>query len=367
MWGNRPLSDPVGIRVLLVEDSATDAVLIKRALRDSNSIATNIVHRSTLQGAIACASSAYFDVALLDIGLPDSQGVDTVREFDKNVSGLAVVVLTAQDDLDTALQSLTSGAQDYISKNELHSSLLGRVIRYAMERIRLYKDIEKSRDRLRLLTARLRDVKELETVRLSRDLHDVLGQKLTVLKMDLRMAEKHVESPLLANDKSVVRDRLGTACDAVDDIIMVVQEMAFDLRPSALDHLGLDGAIVEESRRFEGRTGIRVLVHMTQRVQPANQDMAVSVFRIFQELLTNVARHANASRIDVELREDAGCLVLEVQDDGLGLDLDEVEATTSLGILGMQERAAAHDGRVLFDAPSECGTRVSISVPLIKH
>jgi two-component system, NarL family, sensor histidine kinase UhpB len=217
------------------------------------------------------------------------------------------------------------------------------------------------RDRqMRELTKHLNAVREDERTRISREVHDVLGQLLTGLKMDLRWIDRRLAAG--TSDLATLRGRLGEADQLANQTISTVQRIATELRPSVLDSLGLLAAARDEARRFEARTGVRTLVEIAGKVQPSAA-VATALFRILQELLTNVTRHAGASLLTIELREEEGGCVLQVTDDGVGIPVGPLEDTTSLGLLGMRERAEAIGGSFDIRPGPAAGTVATVRVP----
>jgi signal transduction histidine kinase len=216
-------------------------------------------------------------------------------------------------------------------------------------------------DCLRLLCARTEVAREEERTRLSRELHDQLGQALTGLKMDLRWIEGRLEQ---ANrpDLNPLVDRLVDAGEQAQAMIVQVQAIAADLRPDALDQLGLSAAIEQEAKRFTQRTGIpcRVVVEVPEWL-PAN--VALAAFRILQEALTNVMRHAGASEVTVTCSPDENALTLVVADDGKGMPEAAGHGRKALGILGMRERAELCGGRFGVSSRKGGGTEVTARLP----
>lgn len=214
----------------------------------------------------------------------------------------------------------------------------------------------------RSLSSRIEALREADRTRISRELHDQLGQALTGLKMDLRWIEGRIEA---GNDRSLnpLTDRLVDAQDQIDGLIGTVRRIAADLRPEALDHLGLTEAIKEEASRFNSRTGDRCEVEITTLPDEIPPEIAIAAFRIFQEALTNVARHADASRVKVACRDTGDALELTVADDGKGIPEAEDARSESLGLLGMRERAELLGGRLQVNSPPAGGTRVTATIP----
>ncbi|MCE9575060.1 MAG: PAS domain S-box protein [Deltaproteobacteria bacterium] len=209
---------------------------------------------------------------------------------------------------------------------------------------------------MRALTERLTAVREDERTRIARTVHDELGQLLTGLKLDLRWLARR-----LAPDAAApITDRLAEAERLTDRTLETVQRIALELRPSVLDALGLVAAIRDEARRFEHRAGLALEVRLDAPTPPPER-IATAMFRIFQELLTNVARHAQARAVTVGLDEVPEAWVLTVADDGIGFQPSD--APRSLGLLGMRERAAALGGRVELRSRAGIGTIATVHLP----
>lgn len=213
-------------------------------------------------------------------------------------------------------------------------------------------------EQLRALTARLESLREDERIRISREIHDELGQNLTALKMDLLWTERRLEleesSPLSIS----ILERVVGMTEIVDGTIASVQEIAAKLRPGVLDKLGLGAAIHYEARRFSERTGITCHLQLPEEEPVLPSGIATALFRIFQECLTNIVRHANAADIRVELKADADGTTLTVTDDGRGITEGEMNSHHSLGLMGMRERAAMFGGEIIIERAPQNGTVV---------
>lgn len=217
------------------------------------------------------------------------------------------------------------------------------------------------RDRqMRALAERLTAVREEERTRMSREVHDELGQLLTGLKMDLRWIGRRLDGRA-AGGPEAIKGKLSEAEDLVDRTVDTVQRIALELRPSALDALGLPAAVRDEMRRFAGRTGIHVDVEVDDACRP-DPEIATALFRIVQELLTNIVRHAKASRVSVILKDAGPAWCLRVDDDGIGLRGDEEQRATSLGLLGMRERTEALGGSITLQGAGP-GVTADVRVP----
>ncbi len=231
------------------------------------------------------------------------------------------------------------------------------------QRKRAEEESNQSREQLRALSARLESLREEERIRISREVHDELGQNLSGLKMDLLWAIRglgQVESSPLSN--SILARVMGMT-EVVDGTLASVQEIAARLRPGVLDKLGLSAAIEFEARRFQERSGIGCQVRIAGQEPVLSSEIATALFRIFQECLTNVIRHASARNVQVELKDGVGCITLCVTDDGRGIADHEINSPQALGLLGMRERVAVFGGEIAIRRNVHKGTSVSASIP----
>jgi PAS domain S-box-containing protein len=228
------------------------------------------------------------------------------------------------------------------------------------ERTQAEARLRESREQLRALAGRLQTVREEEKSRIARDLHDELGQLLTGLKMDLRWLENRLGDGPSAG--AGVLDRVVAASELVDQTVASVQRIATELRPGALDRLGLIPALRQEARRFQQRTGIACDTALDEGAPEPSAEVATALYRICQEAMTNVSRHAGAARVLLRLRAEPGALVLRVEDDGVGLGPAAL-GPEALGLLGMTERATALGGTVRFAERDGGGTAVEARIP----
>jgi PAS domain S-box-containing protein len=222
---------------------------------------------------------------------------------------------------------------------------------------RAEQELRASSEQLRNLTAHLQSVREEERARISREVHDELGQSLTAVKMDLAWLAGRVpqrDGPMLK--------RIRSTQQLADSIIQSIRRISTELRPAVLD-LGLAAAVEWQVQEFEARSGIRCKVRLLTR-QVVASNASTAMFRIFQETLTNVARHAKATRAEVVLQKQRDRLVLLIHDNGRGFDQADPSLSKSLGLLGMRERAAILGGRVSISSAPGKGTTVTAWIPL---
>lgn len=239
----------------------------------------------------------------------------------------------------------------------------GIIINITQSRLREI-ELKKSHERLREVSAHVLAAREHERIRIAQEIHDDLGGNLTAIKIDLDWLGRH-----LSDDDSVLLEKIRTIDQLVDRTIDSIRRMSRDLRPGIMD-FGIVAAIEWEAGEFSKRLGIPCEVAWTQEDIELEQDAAVAVFRIFQEALTNIAKHGRASHVWVRLDANAadgqsqGQLELEVRDNGRGIAPSDTAKFNSFGIRGMIERAGLLDGKLTVSgAPGE-GTTVRLSIPL---
>jgi PAS domain S-box-containing protein len=225
--------------------------------------------------------------------------------------------------------------------------------------------LRQSYEGLRALSERLRAAREEEGARIAREVHDEVGQILTALRLDVGWLERQLESlalpapaarEALAGKLQDMSQLLDLASDAVHHVIS-------ELRPGILDELGLEAAVEWYVAEFEKRTGIACRLVDTMEGASLSPDQATALFRILQEALTNVVRHAGAAAVDIRLAAEAGRVTLEIRDDGCGIPEDKIGDSRSIGLLGMRERARALGGEVVIRRQFTAGTTVEVVLP----
>jgi len=351
-------------RILLVEDEPTDVLLMREALSNGSDNNDDLVTVGYLADAEQKLSEHPFDIVLLDLGLPDSQGLNTFERLHRFAPSLPKLVLTGLSDESVGVRAMQLGAQDYLVKNQIHPTMLGRTVRFAIERHRAALELQRSREQLRLLTARLLETREEERTRISREIHDELGQQLTGLKMDFRWLERKLLPLLAPADFVALGQKFGEMRTVTDSTIETVKRIAIELRPGVLDNLGLAEAIRDESRRFGARTNLSIQNTIANDLPKLSPATATALFRIFQELLINIYRHAAARVVKVQLGVEEEMLLLSVSDDGKGFATELLSHPTSLGILGMQERAAMVGATFHIESTLGEGTYAEVQVPI---
>ncbi len=325
--------------------------------------------------ALQCVLKEDFAAILLDARMPGVDGFETarlIRERERSRHTPIIFLTGAYEGVHSVFRGYEAGAVDYIVKPPVPEILKSKLsvfvelynknaalIREIAERTRAEEQLRKSEENLRALAAHLQSVREEEWTRIAREIHDELGQSLTGLKMDLTWVANR-----LPGDQRVLAEKTKSMFGLIDDTIQSVRRIASRLRPGVLDNLGLTAAIGWQAGDFRKRTGIRCIVSAPPDALVLDQERSTAAFRIFQELLTNVARHANATRIDVAIQVESGALVLTVEDNGIGIAESAIYDPKSLGLLGMRERVLPFGGAIEIAGAQDKGTKVRVSIPL---
>lgn len=358
--------------VLIVED---DAQTLRACRETLTSLDLDMAIAGSGRDALNRVLEKDFAVILLNVRMPDSDGFATgrrIRDCERSRHTPIIFLTGAHDETVTSIRGAEAGGVDYLVKPlqpdilrskiavfvDLHrnNAELGRKI---SERALVEQDLRNSEAKLRAFAAHIQSVREEERKTIAREIHDELGQALTGLRMDLSWLEKR-----LPRELKEPAEKMKSMFRLIDDTIQSVRRISSALRPRVLDEVGLPGALKWQAREFRSRTGIRCRIDLPDGEFAMGQDQCTAVFRIFQEAMTNVARHANATRVDIKLRLDADHLILSVVDNGLGISAADSRSSKALGLLGIRERALLLGGEVEIEGKPGGGTRVTLSVPL---
>ncbi len=232
------------------------------------------------------------------------------------------------------------------------------------ERRRAQRRLQRSEQELRTLAERLLAVREQERLEVARTVHDELGQAATALRFDLAWLVGELRQVADETLRQRLEARTLDMLGQVDTVLQTVRRVAAEQRPAVLDDLGLAAAVEWYVAEFERRTRIRCDLSLPSEETAFGPDRSIAVFRILQEALTNVARHAGASRVAVALRRDDDHLVLEVTDNGRGITEEQRSGLRAFGLLGMRERAMAFGGEIQVAGSQGAGTTVTLTIPL---
>jgi two-component system sensor histidine kinase UhpB len=232
------------------------------------------------------------------------------------------------------------------------------------ERRKMEIELQRSQEELRSLSQYIQSVREKESTRIAREIHDELGQKLTALKMDLSWLSQRIVLSDVGQSK--FSEKVGSMSSLIDMTIQTVQKICSELRPGLLDDLGLVPAIEWLAQDFQERTDIQCQTHLICGDQEFDPDISTAVFRISQEALTNVVRHAKASKVTIRLREHDGALELEISDNGRGIKDRDILNPKSLGLMGMRERIWPFGGEFNLKGVFAKGTTLLVRIPTPK-
>jgi len=358
--------------ILIVDDDSKSLLALQQLLQ---SVTQKVVVANSGEEALRCVLKQDFAVILLDARMPGVDGFETarlIRERERSRHTPIIFLTGVYEDVHSVFRGYEAGAVDYIVKPLVPEILKSKIsvfvelyiknavlIREIADRKLAEEHLRKSEENLRALAAHLQSVREEEWTRIAREIHDELGQSLTGLKMDLTWVVNR-----LPGDQRVLAERMKSMFGLIDGTIQSVRKIASRLRPEVLDQLGLTAAIGWHAGDFRKRTGIRCKLSLPSDTLILDHERSTAAFRIFQELLTNVARHANATRIDVAMRVDSGALVLTVEDNGRGIAESAIEDSKSLGLLGMRERVLPFGGAIEIAGARDKGTKVRVCIPL---
>lgn len=357
---------PRAIRLLHLEDAELDHALVLAQLRRGGLVV--LERRVETRAEFEAALTQAWDLVISDHHLPGFSGLEALQVLrQRELSGAAplpFILVSGQIGEDTAVEAMRNGAADYLLKNNL--SRLAVAAEHAIRanqthraRIQADQELQASRLRLSELAQHLQTSVEAERQSIAREIHDDVGGSLTALKFELDWIRRHAGT-------SEVQQRAVSALETVTHAIEASQRIMQNLRPAILEQ-GLLAALQWMTSRFEKRTGIVCELLATQGltgqalVLPAGVPLVA--YRTVQEALTNVSKHAQASRVVVDLSLGGGVLSLEVSDNGRGLDPADLAKARSFGIRGLHERASTVGGWVDLSSGA-AGTSLILSVPL---
>ena len=342
-------------KILLVDDEPKSLFALQELL---STLGQNLMIAQSGEEALRLALKNDFAVILLDVRMPGIDGFETarlIRSRERSRLTPVIFLTAAADEMSSMFRGYEVGAVDYLQKPVVPEILKSKVAVF-VELHRKSERLRESEEKLRRLAAHLISVREEERAHIAREIHDELGQVLTGLKMEVTWLAKRLrEKPLI--------EKTDSMCKLIDTTVQTVRKIATGLRPEMLDDMGLIAAVGWQAKEFQKRTGIRCRAKLPPEVK-LDIDVSTTMFRIFQEILTNVARHSRATRVDMELTVNDERVGLEVTDNGVGIADSDLNGKKSLGLLGMHERALLFGGEVKISGTAGHGTRVSVSIPV---
>jgi signal transduction histidine kinase len=354
------------LRLLHLEDSELDHELMLAHMRRAG-VALEVQRVETEMDFLQALEQEW-DVILSDYNLPGFSGLVALDLLKVSGKDLPFILVSGEIGEETAVEAMRNGASDYLLKNNL--SRLAPAVLHAVEasrtrQARQLADLElgASKQRLHELAQHLQTSVEQERAAIAREIHDDVGGSLTALKFDLAWMARRSSDP-------EVLERVNSALETVTSAIEASQRIMHNLRPAILEQ-GLVAALQWMAARFEPRTGIACVLRLPGQMPDLPTGVPLVAYRTAQEALTNVSKHAQATKVEIDLSLAGGVLSLEISDNGRGLSAADLEKVRSFGIRGLHERARTVGGWVDLSSHQEVnnptgqrGTTLILSVPL---
>lgn len=301
------------------------------------------------------------DLILLDVMMPAMDGFEVCRRIRSTppLAEVPIILLTALDDRDSLLRGIESGADDFLSKPPDRRELVARV--RTITRLNRYRTLMEQRENIRRMAERVIAAQEEERQRISRELHDDLGQALTTHLLALRNLQQDLTLPTPS-----LFERLQSLYDQSYEIFGKIRSIARDLRPPVLDALGLIVAMQTYCTEFSRRTHLPVIFEAEDMLPELPDAYNITLYRTLQEALTNVIKHAEASQVWVDLSMDDDRVTLTIQDNGIGFGGEQPESN-GIGLAGLRERITIAGGTLTVSSTPKRGTILSAQFPLEKR
>ena len=298
------------------------------------------------------------DLILLDVMMPGMDGFEVCRRIraTPHLAEVPIIILTALDDRASLLMGLEAGADDFLSKPVDRYELQARV--RTIVRLNRYRQLVEQRENLREMTERLIAAQEEERHHISRELHDDLGQSLTTHMLSIRNLQDDLAIPPEDLD-----ERLQALHDQSHEIFVKIRRLAQDLRPPVLDALGLKVSMQTYCTEFTRRTHLPVTFDVDESIPLLPDVYNIALYRILQEALNNIIKHAKATHVWVDLSQEDDLITLTVQDNGQGFD-PKSEQSNGIGLSSMRERVMIAGGKFTLSSTSKNGTILSAQFPL---
>ena len=372
-------------RILIIDDQADTVHLLEIILRQAGYV--HVVGTTEPRAAVDLYTQFQPDLVLLDLMLPQVDGfavMEQIRRLIPADSILPIVILTADVTPESKAKALRAGASDFLVKPFDGSEVVLRIANLLQTRFlhldlqrqnsvqaQLFEEVQTSHNNLQLLSQRLFEAQEVERRHIARELHDEIGTALTAIKISMQAAQhvaRHLADAPTIMSAPAISDHLSGGIDVLERLLRQVRELSLNLRPSMLDDFGLIDTLawyVDRQAQWAGLTARCTHHDITGRLDPF---IETACFRIAQEAITNVVRHAHAGKIEVELQRHEHELSLIIRDNGIGFDVERARQRAlhgdSLGVLGMEERVQLLQGKIEINSAPGAGTEIRVSLPL---
>ena len=338
------------VKVLLIEDNPGDARLIIETLREISGRPFALEHVASLSSGLDRLSSDDFALVLLDLGLPDSQGRDTLLSVLTLRTEVAIVILTGLDDEEVAAEMLQLGAQDYLPKGDIEARQLSRTLRYALER----KQIELA---LREVNLNEELERQRERERIAMDLHDGVIQDIYAVSLSLESMLDEL------TDAHVALERTEKSIDQLHEVVRNIRSYIFDLRPRQFGD-NLCQGLADLAREFRQDSQIRTEAEIVAELPSISADHAIALYHIAHEALSNARKHAHPQCVTVVLSLTESAIVLEIKDDGTGFDVGTDLPERHRGLRNMYSRARNIGAQLMVHTSPGDGTAIRVELPL---
>lgn len=343
----------IGYRLLLVEDDVVDASIVERELTGELKPYPAIKVVPSLDECLKALSQSEYDAVLVDLNLPDSTGIETARQIIDSATGSAVIVLTGSHFEELGLQAVASGAQDFLCKDQLGSKQLARIVKYAVERVNLFRQYEEAREENLAAASQ-------EQLRIARELHDGVCQIQTAIGAKGRALE------------SLLKAEGHEAHSLASELVQLIQAQANEIHaavrgiaPLELDQAGLSNALLKLTKQWNSSNGVKCQFLQKGCFASPTSHQALQLYRIGQEAVHNAVRHSRASSIKLFLQGNFKRLALQVHDNGCGFDPQrKLNSPRSLGLNSMINRALAIGGKLTIKSQPDEGTVVLCTVQI---
>ncbi|MFO7575347.1 MAG: response regulator [Bacteroidales bacterium] len=348
------------LRILCLDDVEADAIIIREFLKSEGMI-FSFDYVTNEKGYSERLSNNEYDIILADYYMPGFNGIAALLQARKQCPDVPFICISGSIGEDLAVELIQIGASDYILKDNLQKlpAAIERALHVAKER-KIRKEAENEirnmKDALEKLNIHQDNIREEERTSISREIHDQLGQALTAVKIDVDWL---IDKLSYNNEEGI---RLNRISRLISELSTDIRRIAAELRPPILDDLGLASAMEWYITGFEKRTGIKCIIDLKEFTIP-DQKVSTTIYRIMQEALTNIARHAGATRSGISLSKRKGMIVMEVTDNGKGLEKEKIDSFKSLGFVGIRERLKSNKGTLSIKSSLGKGSTIRISIP----
>lgn len=371
-------------RVLIVDDEASTLLMLQLLMEKAKYEVVGTAENG--KQAVELAKSLQPDLILMDVSMPGINGLEATRQIMAN-SPTPILIMTAHKEVRLSADCALAGACGHLVK-PAHSDDVCRAADVAIARFHDLQEMRRlnatlqaeisahekatealatNQTRLTALTRHLINVREEERTKISREIHDELGQMLSGLQMDVSLIQKNLASQ--NNNSSGLQptlSKLDGMRELIEHGVSEIRRISALLRPGMLDDLGMSSAMKWQVRQFEERTGIHCELTI-QECPDMPDNTRTALFRIFQEALTNIMRHSKATQVKIKLDIDDKQHILTINDNGRGITEQEIHNGNSFGLLGMRERAQMEDGVISIKGKPGRGTFVQVAVPIKKE